>query len=103
MLFQEMCTKTEPQNMGPGRPQGEFPEVGPVSVPSCPRGLGIFLDPHLFSFWLVPGASDMAPEDSPSITGRGRWETPEQTMDKYFSKETKNSMKPCETAASPRA
>ena len=73
MHFQKMCTKTDPQNVGPGRPQGEFPEVGPVSVPSCPRGLGIFLDPHLFSFWLVPGASGMAQEESPSIRGRGRW------------------------------
>ena len=88
--FQEISSKTDQQNMGRGWSQGEFPEIGPVSVLSCPRGLGISLDPHLFSFWLVPGASGMAQEESPSITGRGRWETPEQTMDTYFSKETKN-------------
>lgn len=54
----------------------EFPGIGLLSVPSCPRGLCISLNPHLCSFWLIPGASGMAQEETPGTTGRGRWESP---------------------------
>lgn len=49
----------------------EFPGIGLLSLPSCPRVVGISPDQCLFSVWLVPGDSSIAQEETPGTTGRG--------------------------------